>query len=152
MSSRDVRIVGPRPKWITSTDKRICRVSCKKRYTCVTRHQRMGEQSRLSTWPDVSVLSSTHSCEQRVASNSTWPWNSWERSRQRKLQFATRAVQNRAAACVAAGDGICEKLLKTQICVNWRKFREVQLNLYLIYTSKFVMYYARLLFCSVYFR
>jgi hypothetical protein len=34
----------------------MCRASCKKTYKCVTRQQRMGEQSRLSTWPDVSVL------------------------------------------------------------------------------------------------
>jgi hypothetical protein len=56
MSSRDVRIVCPRPKWITSADKRMCRASCKNTYKCVTRQQRMGEQSRLSTWPDVNVL------------------------------------------------------------------------------------------------
>jgi hypothetical protein len=35
----------------------MCRASCKKTYKCVTRQQRMGEQSRLSTWPDVNVLS-----------------------------------------------------------------------------------------------
>jgi hypothetical protein len=58
MSSRDVRIVCPRPKWITSADKPTCRTSCKKTYKSVTRQQRMGEQSRLSTWPDVNVLSS----------------------------------------------------------------------------------------------
>jgi hypothetical protein len=46
----------PRPKWITSADKRMCRASCKKTYKSVTRQQRMGEQSRLSTWPDVTVL------------------------------------------------------------------------------------------------
>jgi hypothetical protein len=34
----------------------MCRASCKKTYKCVTRQQRMGEQSRLSTWPDVNVL------------------------------------------------------------------------------------------------
>jgi hypothetical protein len=56
MSSRDVRIVCPRPKWITSADKRMCRASCKKSDKSVTRQQRMGEQSRLSTWPDVNVL------------------------------------------------------------------------------------------------
>jgi hypothetical protein len=57
MSSRDVRIVCLRPKWITSADKRMCKASCKKTYKCVPRQQRMGEQSRLSTWPDVNVLS-----------------------------------------------------------------------------------------------
>jgi uncharacterized protein YqfB (UPF0267 family) len=45
MSSRDVRIVRSRPKWITSVDNRMCRASCKKTYKCVTRQQRMGEQS-----------------------------------------------------------------------------------------------------------
>jgi hypothetical protein len=34
----------------------MCRASCKKTYKFVTRQQRMGEQSRLSTWPDVNVL------------------------------------------------------------------------------------------------
>jgi hypothetical protein len=58
MSSLDVRIVCPRPKWITSADKRMCRASCKKTHKSVTRQQRMGEQSRLSTWPDVNVLKS----------------------------------------------------------------------------------------------
>jgi len=33
------------------------------------------------------------------------------RSSQRKLQLATRAVHNRAAACVAAGGGIYENQL-----------------------------------------
>jgi len=33
------------------------------------------------------------------------------RNSQRKLQQATRAVQNRAAACVAAGSGIFENQL-----------------------------------------
>jgi hypothetical protein len=56
MSSRDVRILCLRPKWITSADKRMCRASCKKTYKSVTRQQRMGEQSRLFTWPDVNVL------------------------------------------------------------------------------------------------
>jgi hypothetical protein len=37
----------------------MCRASCKKTYKCVTRQQRMGEQSRLSTWPDVNVLNVT---------------------------------------------------------------------------------------------
>jgi hypothetical protein len=34
----------------------MCKASCKKTYKCVTRQQRMGEQSRLFTWPDVNVL------------------------------------------------------------------------------------------------
>jgi hypothetical protein len=34
----------------------MCRASCKKTYKSVARQQRMGEQSRLSTWPDVNVL------------------------------------------------------------------------------------------------
>jgi len=37
---------------------------------------------------------------------------------QRKLQLATRAVQNRAAGWDAAGGGISGNLLKTQACVN----------------------------------
>jgi hypothetical protein len=53
--------VCPRPKWITSADKRMCRASCKETYKCVTRQQRMGEQSRLTTWPDVNVLSTLYS-------------------------------------------------------------------------------------------
>jgi hypothetical protein len=43
----------------------MCRASCKKTYKCVTCQQRIGEQSRLSTWPDVSVLirrCALHSC------------------------------------------------------------------------------------------
>jgi hypothetical protein len=36
----------------------MCRASCKKTYKCVTRQKRMGQQSRLSTWPDVNVLKS----------------------------------------------------------------------------------------------
>jgi hypothetical protein len=36
------------------------------------------------------------------------------RSSQRKLQQATRAVQNQAATCVAAGGGVFEKLPQKQ--------------------------------------
>jgi hypothetical protein len=39
----------------------MCMASCKKTYKCVTRQQRMGEKSRLSTWPDVNVLT-TRKC------------------------------------------------------------------------------------------
>ena len=42
------------------------------------------------------------------------------RNIQRKLQRATRAVHNRTAACVAAGGGIFENQLKTQISSNER--------------------------------
>jgi hypothetical protein len=72
MSSRDVRIVCPRPKWITSADKRMCRASCKKTYKCVTRQQCMGEQSRLSTWPDVNVLNTGSNCWAHALSSFSW--------------------------------------------------------------------------------
>jgi hypothetical protein len=40
----------------------MCRASCKKTYKSVTHQQRVGEQTRLSTWPDVNVLRSSSSC------------------------------------------------------------------------------------------
>jgi hypothetical protein len=34
----------------------MCKTSCKKTKKCVTRQQRMGEQSRISAWPDGNVF------------------------------------------------------------------------------------------------
>ena len=73
-------------------------------------------------------------------------WDAADRIRnsQRKLERATRAVHNRAAACVAAGGGIFETQHRTiQIKGN---FMKLTLRLYF----KCIMYCAGLLFYSVY--
>jgi len=64
---------------------------------------------------------------------------------QRKLQRATRAVHNRAAACVAAGGGIFETSFKHRSIQIEGNFTKLALHLYF----KCIMYYAGLLFCSV---
>jgi len=57
----------------------------------------------------------------------------------------TRAVHNRAAACVAAGGGIFENFKHRSIQIKGN-FKKLTLHLYF----KCIMYYAGLLFCSVY--
>ena len=67
--------------------------------------------------------------------------------RLRKLQRAIRAVHNRAAACVAAGGGIFDKpALKHRSIQIKGNFTKLTLHLYF----KCIMYYAGLLFCSIY--
>jgi len=66
--------------------------------------------------------------------------------RLRKLQRATRAVHNRAAAGVAVGCGIFENQLKHRSVQIKGNFTKLTLHLYF----KCIMYYAGLLFCSVY--
>ena len=67
------------------------------------------------------------------------------RMSQRKLQRATIAVHNRAAACVAAGGDILENQLKHKSIEIKGNFTKLTLHLY----SKCIMYYAGLLFSSV---
>ena len=66
--------------------------------------------------------------------------------RLRKLRRATRAVHNRAAACVAAGGGIFKTSFKHRSIKIKGNFMKLTLHLYF----KCIMYYAGLLFCSVY--
>jgi hypothetical protein len=65
----------------------------------------------------------------------------------RKLQLATRAVHNRAAAWFAADGGIFENPFKAQVSVNWGQFHEVKLHLHF----NFIRCYACLLFWYIYF-
>jgi hypothetical protein len=68
------------------------------------------------------------------------------RNSPRKLRRATRAVHNRAAACVAAGGGISKTSFKHRSMQIKGNFTPLTLRLYF----KCIMYYAGLLFCSVY--
>jgi len=63
-----------------------------------------------------------------------------------QLQRATRAVHNRAAACVAAGGGFSKNGFKYRSIQIIGNFTKLTLHLYF----KCIMYYADLLFCSVY--
>ena len=65
---------------------------------------------------------------------------------QRKLQQATRAVHNRAAACVEAGGSIFENQFKHRSIQIKGNFTKLTSHLYF----KCIMYYAGLLFRSVY--
>jgi hypothetical protein len=57
----------------------MCRASCKKRDKSGARQQGMGEQSRISTWPDVNVLRTANNdvhidhASEGVFSNGVWP-------------------------------------------------------------------------------
>ena len=66
-------------------------------------------------------------------------------SGQRKLQRDTRAVQNRAAACVAAGGGIFGNQFKHRSMHIKGNFTKLALQLYF----KCIMYYVELISCSV---
>jgi len=87
-----------------------------------------------------------NTCELCFTSDTMKLWTSWNRNSQWKLQLASAAVHNRVEACVLARSGIFKNLLRTQVSVKWRQFHEVKFNLF----SKFIMYYACLLFCSIY--
>ena len=58
----------------------------------------------------------------------------------------TRAVHNRAAACAAAGSGIFKTSFKHRSIQIKGNFMKLTLHLYF----KCIMYYAGLLFCSIY--
>ena len=68
--------------------------------------------------------------------------------RLRKLRRATRAVHNRAAACVAAGAAVAfsKTSFKHRSIQIKGNFTKLTLHLYF----KCIVYYAGLLFCSVY--
>jgi len=46
------------------------------------------------------------------------PSSSRNSNSQQKLQLATHAIHNRAAACAVASGGILENLLRAQVIVN----------------------------------
>jgi len=52
--------------------------------------------------------------EPHVLSHTMWPWISWNRNSWQKMQLATGAVHNRAAAQVEVGRDIFETLLKAR--------------------------------------
>ena len=65
---------------------------------------------------------------------------------QHYFRHLTCAVHNRAAACVAAGGGNFENSFKHKSIQIKGNFTKLTLHLYF----KCIMYYAGLLFCSVY--
>jgi len=91
-------------------------------------------------------LSLTMFCEPCVTSCTTFPWTSWKRNGQGRLQLTTHGFHNRKAAWADVGSGTFKNPLQAQFTVNWWQLLEIKLKLYL----KFVRYYARLLFCSIY--
>ena len=68
------------------------------------------------------------------------------RNSQQKLQRATRAVHNQAAAFVAAAGGIFKTSFKHRSVQIKSHFMKLTLHLYF----KCIIYYAGLLFCSIY--